>query len=198
MFGIRLSVTTSLAIMTALMQVHGSAIDLTEKRQTGLPGQVLACTEPGFTGYCATVTTPQNGCIVVTDPLLVGNISSILPAHAGNGQDCFYHISTLFSIFGGISDLASSGNDNKVTGFSPIDLRFGTDASLIFDRGGGYGSDGVAELQLAEVETAMMRIRRQWNLRVLLTMLVCKRVHKKRSINRIFYWVGQDGLCPLP
>jgi hypothetical protein len=81
---------------------------------------------------------------------------------------------------------------------SPIDLRFGTDASLIFDRGGGYGSDGVAELQLAEVETAMMRIRRQWNLRVLLTMLVCKRVHKKRSINRIFYWVGQDGLCPLP
>ncbi|KAJ6527040.1 hypothetical protein B0H19DRAFT_542755 [Mycena capillaripes] len=121
MFGIRLSVTTSLAIMNAIMQVHGSAVDPTETRPTG-PGRVLACTEPGFTGYCATVTTPQNGCIIVTDPLLVGNISSILPALFGNGQDCFYHIvacsPTMFSIFTGISDLASSGNDNEVTGFT--------------------------------------------------------------------------------
>ncbi|KAJ7903277.1 hypothetical protein B0H13DRAFT_1882127 [Mycena leptocephala] len=67
----RLSVTTSVAIMTAMMKVHGSRIDsdLTAKRQMEL-GQVLACTEPGFTGYCATVTTPQDGCIVVVDPLL--------------------------------------------------------------------------------------------------------------------------------
>ncbi|KAJ7912649.1 hypothetical protein B0H13DRAFT_1874635 [Mycena leptocephala] len=133
MFGIRLSVTTSLAIMNAIMQVHGSAVDLTEKRQTGIPGQVVACGP------------------------------------------------TMFSIFTGISDLASSGNDNKVTGFT-------------------YGSDGVAELQLAAVErswTAMMRVQRQWNLRVLLTMLACKRVHKKRLINRIFYWVGQNDLCTL-
>ncbi|KAJ6615194.1 hypothetical protein B0H10DRAFT_2041700 [Mycena sp. CBHHK59/15] len=121
MFGISLSVTTAVAIMTAIMNVHGLGVDVTAKRQTGL-GQVLACTEPGFTGYCATVTTPQSGCIVVVDPLLVGNISSIRPAMAGNGQDCFYHIvacsSIMFSIpAGGISNLASSGNDNKVTGF---------------------------------------------------------------------------------
>ncbi|KAJ7926422.1 hypothetical protein B0H13DRAFT_1862254 [Mycena leptocephala] len=73
MFGVRLSVTTSLAIMNAIMQVHGSAVDLTEKRQTGIPGQVVACGP------------------------------------------------TMFSIFTGISDLASSGNDNKVTGFTRPD-----------------------------------------------------------------------------
>ncbi|KAJ6596312.1 hypothetical protein DFH09DRAFT_1134614 [Mycena vulgaris] len=121
MFGISLSVTSSVAIMTVIMSAYGVGVDVTAKRQTGL-GQVLACTEPGLTGYCATVTTPHNGCIVVADPLLVGNISSVLPARAGNGQDCFYTIvacsSTLFGISsGGITNLASSGNDNKPTGF---------------------------------------------------------------------------------
>ncbi|KAJ6595178.1 hypothetical protein DFH09DRAFT_1136375 [Mycena vulgaris] len=122
MFGINFSVTTSVAIMTVIMSVYGAGVDVTAKRQTGVGGQVLACTEPGFTGYCATVTTPQNRCILVADPLLIGNISSVLPGRFGNGQDCFYTIgscsSDLFLISsGGIANLASVFNDNKPTGF---------------------------------------------------------------------------------